>query len=321
MTDLEDVFGDEFAQHVQERTAKRREERNRLTEEQMAEVASLAINEGKFEDGDPRFTYTTDNGITHNVMLVQVPDPDNGEVWEHLSEPWDGAAKLPLDYLGEWYWSVFPDKKDVQKLEQGMYAIVTGGIEESEGEGGEVYYSIYPVRGILTLDEAKEYAQMGDISEEFGGDEEDTEEDVFDDSDDEQEEEETTTEDESSDDDMFSSDDDSSSSGGGGLDGLVGDDDDDTDESGSDDEDEPAVPYEEIANTVEALADDQDPDEEPRVYEIEEDSPNHRKLTTVVCNRLDIDNEEAAAEVVIDVIQEHRDDEEEEEEDETNKLF
>lgn len=319
MTDLEDVFGEDFAQHVQERTAERRQERNRLTEKQMAEVASLAINEGKFEEGDPQFTYTTENGITHNVMLVQVPDPDNGEVWEHLSEPWDGAARLPLEYLGQWYWSTFPDKKDVAKLSQGDHAIVAGGIEESEGDNGEKYYSIYPVRGILTLDEAQEYAQSGDIDEEFGDD--DTEEEESE-PEPEPEPEETTTEDsgDTDDDDGLDFSGDSDDGGSGGLDGLVGDEEeeDDEEEAGEEDE-EPPVPYDEVAGLVEQMADKQDPDEEPQVYEIEEGSEHHKRLTEVVCENLELNNEEGAAKVIMDVIDEHRDDDEDE--DETNKLF
>lgn len=321
MSELEDVFGEDFAQNVQERTAERRQERNQLTEEQMAEIAHLSINEGKFEEGDPQFTYTTDAGVTSSILLMQVPDPDNSEVWTHLSEPWEGAAKLPLDYLGQWYWSVFPDKKDVAEIQQGDHVIVSGAIEENEGDNGETYYNIYPVRGIMKLNEAKEMAA------EFSGDadfeeDEDTDSDFEESADDEESEEAESDDDEeetSDDSDSgldFDSDDGDS---GGGLDGLMGDDEEEEEEEEEEDEEE-VVPYEEIAATVEKLADNQDPEEEPQVYEIDEGTEQHKRLSKVVANKLDIDNLEGVADVVIDVIDEHRE-EEEEEEDETNKLF
>lgn len=321
MSELEDVFGEEFAQHVQEKTAERRQERNRLTEEQMAEVAHLAINEGKFEEGDPQFTYTTDNGITHNILLMQVPDPENGEVWEHLGEPWDGAARLPLDYLGEWYWCTFPDKKDVADLSQGDYAIIAGSIEENEGDDGQIYKSVYPVRGMLLLNKAKDYAEKydGDADFEEG---EDPDDDFADASDEDESSEEE--EDESSDSDAgldFDSDD-GDSSGGGGLDGLMEDNaEDDEEETEDTSDDSSPVPYEDIAAQVEELAENQDPSESPQVMEIEEGSEHLTRLSAVVANQLDLDDEDAVQEVVIDVIQGHGDNDEEEEEDETNQLF
>lgn len=318
MSDLEDVFGEDFAKHVSQRTAERRQERNRLTEKQMAKVAHLAVNEGKFEDGDPQFTFTTENGITHSVMLVQVPDPDNSEVWDHLSEPWDGAARLPLEYLGQWYWSTFPEKKDVAKLEQGDHAIVAGSIDESEGENGEIYYNIYPVRGVLTLEEAQDYASRSLSDFEDDEDEGTSDDDFISTDDDDVEEEED--DDSASDDDglAFDSDD---SGGSGGLDDLM----DDGDDEDEEEEPEPAVqsasvPYEDIAAMVEKLSENQDPDEEPQVFEIQEGSEHHQRLTTVVCNNLQLSEEEAVAEVIMDVIEGHREDEEDED-DETELLF
>lgn len=305
MTELEDVFGEDFASHVQERTAERRQERNRVTDEQKAEIAHLCVNEGKFEEGDPQFNYTTDNGITHTVMLAQVPDPENSEVWEHLSEPWEGAAKLPLEYLGQWYWSVFPDKQDVADLEQGEDLVVVGSIEESEGDNGEVYYNIYPVRGVLQLDDLQQLADAYTGDNDF-----------------EQTEEETdTTEDDASEDsssDGLAFDSDSSSSDSTGLDGLMEDGDEETEE---DEEEEEVVPYEDIAHTVEELSDDQDEDEEPQVFEIERDTPELERVTEVVCTKLGIENNEAAEEIVIDVIEEHREDEDDDEDEETTQLF
>lgn len=323
MTDLSDAFGDDFAQHIKERTAERRQERNRVTEEQMKDICSMAINDGKFEEGDPQFTYTTDNGVDHTVMLVQLPDPDGKEVWSYLSEPWDGAARIPLEYLSEWYWSTFPDKKDLAKIEQGDWAIVAGSIEENEGDDGDTYRNIYPVAGLATLDEAKEYAKAALEDDGFADSEEEEEEDqdeVFsggssDDEEEEQEEDQESEEPQEEEDD----DDSSSSSSGGGLGGLMDDVNSDDEEE---DEEEP-VPYEDIAEVVETLAEEQGEDEEPKVWEIEEGSEFHDKLTEVVSVKLDLENEDGVKDVVIDVIEGHREEEEEEEEEDStsNQLF
>lgn len=348
MTDeLEEVFGEDFAQGMKERVAERREERNRVTEEQMREICSLAINDGKFDpnEGDPTFSYTTDNGITHQVLLMQVPDPENSEVWEHLSEPWDGAARLPLDYLGEWYWSTFPDKKDVADLSQGDWVVVVGAIDKNEGDDGQVYKSIYPVRGIVHLSEAKNYAQEALEQEGFTSDEEEEEtedEFAFDDSDDEEEESEAEASAEEAEEVVEESqelvgeteeaaEEATEEETGGGLDFSGGGSSDETssglgsmlgeEEEEEDEEDEePSVPYEDIAEVVEKLAEKQDDDEEPQVFEIEENSPHHKRLTKVVCDRLEIEDEEAAAEVVIDVIRGNRSEEEEEEEEEDDDI-
>jgi len=349
MTDPEDVFGEEFVQHVQERTAERRQERNQLTEEQLAKVAHLAVNEGKFEEGDPQFTFTTTNGITHNVLYAELPDPDGGEVWEHLSEPWDGAARVPLEYLGQWYWSTFPNKKDVANLKQGDTFIVVGSVDTSEGDDGEKYYNIYPVRATLQLDEAQEMAEAYDGDGDFNV--EDTDDDFSDDDKavatetetkevQEEPEPEVEAQDEDSDTDdtvatengssddsggLTFDNDSSDSSSGGGLDGLV-DDDEEEDESASEDEEpepepepERDVPYDDIAAVVEEMAEAQDPEEEPQVYEIEEGTDHHKRFTEVICNKLGLNKTKAVAEVVMDVIDEHR--EEEENDDDTTKLF
>lgn len=306
MTDLADTFGDDFAEHIKKKTAERRQERNRVTEEQLARICSLAINEDKFHEGDPQFQYTTENGIDHDVLLMNVPDPENSEVWKHLSEPWDGAARLPMEYLGQWYWSTFPNKADVRDLEQGEYYIVVGSMEESEGDDGETYYSIYPVRGIASLERAEELAQMDLESEGFASpDEEDEEEEV-------EEEEESEPEQEEDEEDE-----EDSSSGG-----IFGDD--EGEEDGDEEEEEDELPYteEEIREKVEGLAEKQDDTEEPQVYEIDEGSEFHKKITKMCISQLEIpgDYAEGVKDTVWAVIEDNKE-EEEEDDDEVNKLF
>jgi len=337
--ELEDVFGEDFAKGIRERTAERRQERNRVTEEQMKKICSMAINDNKFDpsEGDPMFSFTTENGITHQILLVQVPDPQSGEVWEHLEEPWEGAARLPLEYLGEWYWSTFPEKRDVTELSQGDWAVVVGDIEENEGDDGQVYRNIYPVRGVATLPQAKSYAEEAleeggfgapdeedaDTGTDFSDSEEESiEEEVTEDAPHAEEEDEEDDEDDSSSGGLSFSSGDSDSSGGGGLGSMIDEGDDEEEEEEVSEEEEQPVPYEEIAETVEMLSDKQDDDEEPQVYEIEEGTASHERFTQLVCKRLGLDNEQATAEVIMDVIEEHRDDEEEEEEDDDiNSIF
>ena len=354
MTELEDVFGEEFAQDIKQKAAERRQERNRVTEEQMMKICSLAINEGKFDpkEGDPMFSYTTDNGITHQTLLMQVPDPQGSEVWEHLSEPWEGAARLPLEYLGEWFWCTFPDKEELKKLDQGEYCIVVGSIEENENDSGEVFRNVYPVRGVATLDEAKEYAEQilgqagftEDVEEEEDTEEAEEKEDESDidafsgataemtpsaESDDDEETDDTSDEDSSSsgglnfdaatDDDTSSSSDDD---GGGGLQSMLGGDNDEEEEEEDDD-----LPRDAIEEAIRVISDDQDDDEEPQVYEVERGSAYHQRLTTVIRNRVDELNqrdyeEEDILEVVGDILEETDPDNNEEEEDEDmNQLF
>jgi len=326
---LEAVFGEEFSSKIQQRAAERREERNRVTDEQLMTICARAIQGNEFDpdEGDPMFTYTTDNGLTHNVLLMQVPDPQGREIWENLSEPWEGAARLPLDYLGEWYWSTFPQKQDVAKLSQGDWVIVVGNIDEQEGDEGEVYKNIYPVRGIATLDEAQEYAEQAEQTE-FSEESEDSDEAVEEPEEEELDEVEEDAEstkpdmfgdDEEEEDDSTSSESSSESSGASGMAALV---DQEVEDEGGD-ESEP-VPYDKIAAKLEEMAEVQDDDEEPQLWEIEEGTKNHQRITQVVINQLDDLNNsdlEATGEVVIDVVEGHRSQDDEEEEDDDAKLF
>lgn len=329
MTDLEETFGEEFAENIKQKTAERRQERNRVTQKQLAEICAEAINENRFDDGEPQFNWTTENGVTHTVLLVQVPDPDGGEVWEHLSEPWDGAARLPLEYLGEWYWSTFPQKDDLKPLEQGDWAIVVGSIEENEGDDGDVFRNIYPVRGIATLAEAKECAEEAMSEEGFSKSDDDEEKapepDDFAGSgeeDEEPEEEEETDDSPFDDDDDEEEEEEESSSGGsgGGLKALAGGDDDEEEEE---DDDDP-VDYDEVAGFIEDLAEKQDEDEEPQIMELEEGDDQLQKLVQITVSQTGEENEEGVLDVILDVIEGHRDEEEEEEDDDDDlegKLF
>jgi len=312
MTDLSEVFGEDVAKAVRQKTAERRQERNKITEEQMAKICATAVNENKFAEGEPQFQYTTDNNITHTVLLMSVPSLENGTVWEYLDEPWEGAASLPLDYIGDWMRCTFPDKNDLKKIDSGDDVIVIGEIDEYEKDNGEIIESVYPVRGIATLEEVKEYAAKAMSDDGFAADEsdEDDGEEQFA----EPEEDEEVVEDTDSTEEEDSSDGDDGSevedaSNGGWLDA------DESDDDVEDNESDP-VPYDDIANLVEQLGEG-----EPSVWEVSRDDDRMDKLVMVVSNKLDIDNDDAIVDVIVDVIEEHNNQSEDDEDELTDGLF
>lgn len=299
---LEDTFGSEFAEQVQKEVQQKRHERNSLTEKVAREVSALAVNERKFESGDPMFTFTSDGGVTHEVLLVQLPDMENGSVWNQVNELDSGAISLPLDYMGEWIWSIFNDREEAKKMEEGNWYIAVGNLDEwvpDEGaNAGEPQDQFSPVRGIITMDEAKSYAdeEMGEgdeVSSSTGSVTGDTI----------QQEDESDDEDEEDDTPSFGS----SSSG----------DDEDNEEP---DDDEPAIEatYSDVAGTVEALA-----ESEPEVWEANPDHEDWDNLVYAVCRQVEEDPEKSdvwdeVTGIIAETIEEHN---EEEEEDDDDSIF
>lgn len=316
MSDLADTFGAEFAEDVKETIAQKRAEREKIPEEVMNRICHLAVNEDKFKEGgsEPQFTYTSDSGTTHNVLLVQVPDPQNGSVWEQVRKLDSGAVSMPLEYMGEWIWSIFNDESMAKTLDPGEWYIAAGNLstwEPEDGSGERDQFS--PVRGIIHHEQAKEIADQ--VLEEEGfstSDDEGQEEPEFAD---EGDDEDTDDDDGSS---SFSSgDDDSSSSSGasGGLGALAGD---DGEEEEEDEKDLPS--YSEVAEVVEALA-----EEEPEVWEATPDNEHFETLIQVICDEgdWDFDDEDVRSEVIditLDRVEEGPSDEEEEDEEE-EKMF
>lgn len=316
MGDLEDTFGSEFANSVKERIQEKRAEREKVPEEVMAHICHLAVNEDKFKDGgsEPQFTFTSDSGTTHNVLLVQVPDPQNGSVWEQVRRLDSGAVSMPLEYMGEWIWSIFNDEEMAKTLEPGDWYIAAGNLstwEPEDGSGERDQFS--PVRGIIHHAKAKGIADEYLDGEGYSSGEEEEEEDpTFADDDGEEEEEE--------DDDGSAfggedDDEDDSSSSGGGLGALAGGDDDEEEE---DDKDLPG--YSEVTGVVEDLA-----EEEPEVWEATPDNEHFETLIQVICDEgdWDFDDEDVRGEVIditLERVEEGPDGGEEEDEEE-EKMF
>lgn len=296
MTGLEDAFGSDFADHVSQRVQERRAEREKISDETAMAIADLAINQGAFEGGDPMFEYTTDEGITHNVLLMQLAEPREGSVWQQANQLDSGAVSIPLDYLGQWIWSIFNDKSMAKKMEPGEWYIVVGNLTQWERDDGSSQDQFSPVRGVLSLEEAKSLA-----NEAMEGESSASTEDVIP-TDDEPEEDE---EDDSVKESIFG--------------GEEEEEDPEEEEPEQEDFSDVDVTYEEVANTVEDLA-----DQEPEVWEV---TPEHSEFDTfmqVLCEKLGLDYSEervrkAVANMALDRINEGQKDDDED--DEESKLF
>lgn len=298
MGQLEDTFGEEFANHVQQRTQERRAERERLSDETKRKIAHLVINEGKFGEGDPMFSYTSEEGVQHDVLLMELADPASGSVWSQVNELESGAISLPLEYLGQWVWSIFNDPSMAKQMEEDEYYVVAGRLDEWERDDGTTQDQFSPVRGVIGLEEAKKLAAEALEEEGFTSPEVDTPPEPPSEPEEEPEEEEEDT-------------------GGlfGGSPSAAEEEEEDEDEA----ETVPAT-YSDVANVVEELG-----EEEPEVWDVTAEHSELDTLLLVVCDRLDgvdYENEahlEKVKEIVLDRVGEGPPSEEEETE--TDRLF
>lgn len=297
MADLEDTFGKDFADSIEQKIQERRSEKEKISDETKKHIANLALNEGKMHNGDPMFEYTTDEGVTHDVLLMKLAEPREGSVWNQVNHFDNGGFSIPLDYLGEWVYSIFNDESMAKKMNEGEWYLVIGNLDTWEPDDGEPQDQFSPVRGVLSMDEVKELADESMDDEGFGdGEEDDTEEDATEADTEEQTEDDTSGESKGS---VF----------GGG---------DDEEEEEEDDDDEPAldIAVEDVNAVVESLA-----EEEEEVWEVSE---GHEELDTfvmVICDRLGLSYEDdevanEVANIALDRVEEGPAEEEEEDDDE-----
>lgn len=302
MADLEDTFGEEFAEGIEETIQNRRQEREQLSDETKREIAHYAVNEGKMHHGDPMFEYSTEAGVTHDVLLMKLAEPREGSVWNQVNKFDNGGFSIPLDYLGEWIYSIFNDESMAKKMEEGEYYLVCGNLDTWEPDDGDPRDQFSPVRGVISLDEAKQWA---DERMEDDGVGEEVEDDT-------EEEEEVEEEDTSDDEEETSK---------GGL--FGGGDDDGEDDEDEDEDDSPAIDATvgEIHNIVEELG-----EQEEEVWEVSEGHDELSTFVKVICDRLNLDynNDEVANEVAtiaLNRVEEGPVEEEEEEDDDEGGLF
>lgn len=312
--ELTEVFGEDLAKNVQSKIAERREERNSVTDEQLQEICDLAINEGKFKDGDPQFSYTTENNVTHNALLMQVPDPNNGTVWEYLDEPWDGAASLPLDYLGEWMNVTFPDKNKLAEadLDPQSWFIVIGEINTYDAQDGTEKESLL-AREIISIFNAREIAEQALEGEGFSKSEQEETVQEQEPEPPEPEPEDDTEEEFAEEEEEDDDDEEEKSSSGGGLGGLLSGDDDDEEEE----EPETDIDYDEVEGVVNVLG-----EKDEQVWEVDVHDPDDEradKLTGIVAKEIEEEDTEAVRDVVAEVIESETEDEDDD--DMTDSLF
>lgn len=316
MTGLEETFGEDFVQDYKQTVAEKRQERNKLQDEAALHIADKAVNQNEFHGGEPHFQYTTESGVTHDVLLMQLPDPDSKAIWSYVNELDSGAITLPLDYLGEWMSCLFNEPDDAKKMEPGEYAIIVGELDTWENDKGEVNEQVSPVRGVLTMKEANELADKAlddsGINEESSDEDESSDTEEEDDSEDGEDVPSFATGEEDDGDDEDEDDDDDDEDDGGSF---LGDDDEEEEE-----DDEPPVNDSEVRTHVESLAEN-----EEEVWELEAGDKRLKKLVKVICKRCELEDPseedaEYVAEVALDRIEEGPE-EEEEEDDEEDALF
>lgn len=300
---LADVFGEEFAGQYEETVQQRRRQREKVDEETMKQIANEAINENKMHDTDePRFSFTTDEGITHDVILATLPKPDNKPIWSHMNELDSGAVTIPMDYLGQWMSCLFNDPDDLRDMEPGEMYVLIGKMDTWQPEDGEPRDQMSPVRGVMDLDTINEYARemmddVGGLSEESPEEEDEEDEDEEDDS--------------------------SSGFGSSSSDDEEDEDDDGGSFFGSDDDDEeddtPEVEKSEVQNVIEDTAENH-----PEVWEAVGSDKREKKVTQLVASKLGHDDAgedvmEQIHELAVEVINEHNEDDDED--DEEDALF
>ena len=156
MTDLADAFGEDFAEQYQKKKQKRLQERNSVSEEELRNIAEKAAS-GAMGGDEPMFQYQTENGITHDVLLMEVPELNEGTVFStYMNELESGAVSFPMDYLGEWVSCLFNNPDDVTGMKPGHQYLIVGNLDQYEYKG-EMRDQVSPVRGVISLPEVKEW--------------------------------------------------------------------------------------------------------------------------------------------------------------------
>lgn len=307
MSDLENTFGEDFAEQVNQRVQEKRAEREKISDETKLAIADKAINEESFKgDGsDPMFEYTSEQGVTHDILLMQLADPRDGSVWGQVNELDSGAVSVPLDFVGEWIWSIFNDRDMAKKMDEGEWYIVVGNLTQWEPEDGPPQDQLSPVRGVMGLEEAKELASGSLEDQGFDESATDVEAETSDPS--IMGESDTSEEEDESDDD----------SDVGGIFGKG------EEEEPEDDDEEEIAPeidatYSDVASVVETIA-----EEEPEVWEVTRDHDHFETFISAVMDNLglessDEDSFSEVADLAMDRVEEGPRKEDQEDEDEDN---
>lgn len=175
MTDLSETFGEDFAEQYESERKRRQQEREKVGDETLAKIAQKAVNTDQFSGDNPKFQFKSESGITHDVLLMTLPDLDDGNIFTYTNDLDSGAVTCPLDYMGEWMSCLFNDKDMLTRMEPGSQYLVVGNLSQWEADDGEMRDQMSPVRGVVSIEEIKKYVSDG-IQQEVNEEEEDEEE-------------------------------------------------------------------------------------------------------------------------------------------------
>ena len=163
MGELEDVFGDDFADEYESETQERQRKRNRVEEDTLKRICYKAVNGDGFKGSEPRFVYEGDS-VPHDVLLMQAPE-SSMEKFKHSFD--NGGMSMGMFHLDELFSCTFNEDmvQLLDRIEEGKHYIVVGRYEEKtvqKSGSEEKYLNINPVRGIVPLKVAKKYAEKYD---------------------------------------------------------------------------------------------------------------------------------------------------------------
>lgn len=164
MSELEEVFGDDFASEYESERQERRSKRNKVDQETVKDICYAAIQGSGFKGSEPRFRYEGD-AVPHDVLLMQAPETKI-EKFKHSFA--NGGMSLGMFHLEEIISCAFNEEmiEVIDRIEEGKHYIVIGNYEEkaeTDGSGEtKVYKNINPVRGIVPVSVAKKYAEEHD---------------------------------------------------------------------------------------------------------------------------------------------------------------
>jgi hypothetical protein len=160
MSELGDIMGEEFEEEYQEKANEARQEARKVSTELMMEICYEAVNNGGFKGEEPRFRFAGEN-VDHDVLLMESPEDDLQTFRWPLG---DDAKTQGMFHVEQLFSLAFQENMLdlLSKIEVDTYYLVVGEYEETtqqQGDGTEeTYYNINPVRGIVPLTLAKEYA-------------------------------------------------------------------------------------------------------------------------------------------------------------------
>lgn len=161
MGELSDVLGEEFEKKYEQKREQRREQARKVPKEDLMEICYKAIRGGGFDGEEPRFRFDAGE-VDHDVLLMESPEDDMQKFRHELGED---AMSLGMFHLDQLFSCAFQEHMLglLDKIEEDTYYVVVGRYQEktqTDGSGsGKTYYNVNPVRGIVPLNVAEQYAK------------------------------------------------------------------------------------------------------------------------------------------------------------------